>query len=437
MSRQVVKALRHHGYDAFWVGGCVRDELLKRPVKDQDVATNARPEQVAALFPGARLVGAHLGVTLVRDGSAWVEVATYRRDHEYVDGRRPTAISYANDAAVDVRRRDFTINGLLQDPETGEVFDFVDGRKDLKRRLVRAIGNPVRRFAEDRLRMLRAVRIAAALGFAIEEATVSAIRAAAPALGSVASERIRDELERILTEGGVRRGFELLAATGLLEVSLPEVAAMRGVEQPPEFHPEGDVWGHTLLVLEALEQPSRPLAWGALLHDVGKPDTFRRADRIRFDGHVERGVEITRQICERLRFSNADRAQVLALVGNHMKFRDVRRMRPGKLKRFVEQPRFKEHLALHRADCLASHGQLDNHAFAEERFERALAEKPRPRLLTGADLIQAGYRPGPQFGIMLSLVEEEQLEGRLADRGQAMMFVSERFPLGAAAASAK
>ncbi len=430
MSQRVIEKLRRHGHQAYWVGGCVRDALLGRPVKDRDVTTSAHPDQVAELFAGARRVGARFGVMVVPDGEDSVEVATFRRDHVYRDGRRPEAVSFTSDAQEDVSRRDFTINGILRDPLSHECIDHVGGLDDLRSKLVRAIGSPRRRFEEDRLRMLRAVRFAASLDFRIEAATMDAIRELAPRIAVVAPERIRDELGRILTEGGARLGFELLGGTGLLEPLLPEVAALRGVAQPPEFHPEGDVWDHTLLMLDRLRQPSKPLAWGVLLHDVGKPDTFRRDDRIRFHGHVERGLELTRAICARLRVSKADRDRILALVGNHMKFMEVQRMRPAKLQRFLGQSHFEEHLELHRLDCLASHGRLDNHAFAAERFEQLAEQEPAPQLLTGGDLKRAGYAPGPVFGTILALVEERQLEGQLADRDQALAFVRKRFPVG-------
>ena len=428
MSRRVIEKLRQSGHRAYFVGGCVRDQLLERDVKDRDIATSAHPGEVAEIFPGARTQGFRFGVCVVRDGDESVEVATFRSDGGYSDGRRPDKVTFGSDAREDVSRRDFTINGILYDPVSGEYLDYVGGRADVQSKLVRAIGDPFRRFAEDRLRMLRAVRFAASLGFAIEPGTMSAIVALSGEISRVAPERVRDELGRILTEGGARRGFELLAATGLLDSLLPEVAALRGVEQPPEFHPEGDVWSHTMLMLERLQSPSEPLSWGVLLHDVGKPDTFRRADRIRFHGHVDRGVELAEGICSRLRFSNADTARVLALVGNHMKFMDLQRMRPGKVRRFVEQEHFDDHLELHRLDCVASHGKLDNYKFARDRLAEVEGEDPVRPLLTGNDLKSEGYSPGPIFGEILAMVEELHLDGELADRGSALKLVRERFP---------
>lgn len=431
MSRRVIERLRRSGHKAFWVGGCVRDRLLNRPVKDYDVATSARPEEVAAIFPEALHYARRFGVMVVPEGDDRTEVATFRRDHGIGDGRRPDRVTFTTDEREDVKRRDFTINAVLQCPDGGGPIDFVGGLEDLHSKVVRAIGDPMLRFTEDRLRMLRAVRFAASLGFEIEDGTMAAIRRLAPLIDSVAAERVRDELGRILTEGHARRGFELLDESQLLERLLPEVASLKGVAQPPQFHPEGDVWQHTMAMLEGLRKPSEPFAWGVLLHDVGKPDTFEQADRIRFHGHVQQGVELAGAICSRLRFSNADSAHVVSLVRNHMKFMDLRRMRPAKLRRFLEQPQFKDHLELHRLDCVASHGKLDNHAFAAERLQQLTDEQPVVRLLTGRDLIAAGYAPGPLFGEILSAVEERQIEGGLKSRAEALRFVSDRFPRAA------
>src|SRR5229473_2392404 len=318
LARQIVTKLKTSGYQAYWVGGCVRDLLLGGQPKDYDIATDARPAEVTALFPKSDLVGAHFGVVLVRESGAQVEVATFRSDHTYVDGRHPLSVEFETDPRQDVLRRDFTINALLLDPDSDEILDFEGGREDLRNRLVRAIGDPEIRFHEDHLRLLRAVRFAARLDYQIEAGTLRAIQRLHHLILKVSAERVRDELIRILTEGGACRGFELLDETGLLADILPEVAAMKGVAQPPEYHPEGDVWIHTLLLLEKLENPSATLAMGALLHDVGKPPTFRVAERIRFDGHVEKGVEMATAIMNRLRFSSDQIRQVTALIANHM-----------------------------------------------------------------------------------------------------------------------
>jgi poly(A) polymerase len=430
LAHHVVTKLRSAGHQAYLVGGCVRDLLLGIQPKDFDVATDANPARIIELFPKSGQVGAHFGVVLVRDGDAQVEVATFRSDHEYVDGRRPVNVRFESDPREDVVRRDFTINGLMMDPETGQVLDFIGGRADLERRVIRAIGDPGARFQEDHLRMLRAIRFAARLHFEIDPATFEAIRSKASMIHRVSAERIREELVRILTEGGARRGFEMLDASGLLAEIVPEVAAMKGVEQPPEYHPEGDVWTHTLLLLEQLDHPSAALALGALLHDVGKPPTFRVADRIRFDGHVEEGVRLAHGILNRLRFSSSEIEQVEALVANHMRFKDVNRMKESTLKRFLRMPRIEEHLELHRLDCLSASGNLENYNLVREKLRELPEEQLRPpRLLTGADLIAAGYEPGPRFSEILTAVEDAQLEGRIHSTEEAMALVRERFPL--------
>jgi poly(A) polymerase len=424
LAKKIVSTLRRSGYKAFLVGGCVRDLLLGCHPKDFDVSTDAPPPRLVELFPNSGQVGAHFGVVLVREGSHHVEVATFRSEHDYSDGRRPENVRFETDPREDVRRRDFTINGLMMDVETGEVLDYVGGRADLANRLVRAIGDPEARFREDHLRMLRAVRFAARLNFEIESATFQAIRRNYRLIRSVSAERARDELVRILTEGGARRGFELLDATGLLDELLPEIAAMKGVEQPPEFHPEGDVWVHTLLLLEKMNHPSPTLAWGALLHDVGKPGTFRVAERIRFDGHVEEGVRLAHGIFHRLRFSRDDAEQVQALIANHMRFKDAPHMKESTLKRFLRLPRFEEHLELHRLDCLASHRHLENYELVRHKLQELTAEELKPApLVTGRDLIAEGYKPGPQFSQMLAAVEDAQLEGRIRSREEGLELV--------------
>lgn len=433
LADQICRRLRGAGHQAYLVGGCVRDILLGREPEDFDVATDATPDRVAALFPGSLLVGAAFGVVVVTRENAQVEVATFRSEIGYSDGRHPDRVVFSSSPEEDVRRRDFTINGLLLDPADGRVLDFVGGREDLQRGVIRAIGAPERRFREDKLRMVRAVRFAARFGFAIEPATLAAIPRLAPQVTQVSAERLRDELTRILTEGAARYGFELLDEAGLLTVLLPEVARMKGVEQPPEFHPEGDVWIHTRLMLAGLRDGCSPtLAWGVLLHDVGKPPTFAPPEgpggRIRFDRHVEVGARMAEEICRRLRFSNDDTEQVVALVANHLRFKDVRQMRPATLKRFVRLPRFEEHLELHRLDCLASHGNLEAYEFVR----RFLADTPPqavrpPRLLTGDDLIALGYRPGPRFGEVLQALEDAQLDGAVADREAALEFVRRQF----------
>jgi poly(A) polymerase len=438
---QVVKDLRSAGHEAYLAGGCVRDLLLRREPKDYDVATSATPDAVLTLFPRTFAVGAHFGVVLVaesdEEGYITTEVATFRSDGAYSDGRHPDAVRYTQSAEEDVRRRDFTINGLLLDPLQSAnnlralVIDYVGGVADLDAGVLRAIGRPEARFEEDRLRMLRGVRFAARFGFELEAGTAAAMRQLAARIHAVSRERVRDELTKMLTEGVARRAFELLDETGLLSEVLPEVAKMKGVEQPPQFHPEGDVWTHTLMLLGQLEAGCpATLAWGALLHDVGKPPTFRRApDRIRFDGHVDVGVAMGAEICRRFRFSNDETAQILALIENHMRFMDAQRMKTSTLKRFFRLTDFEQHLALHRMDCLAGSGNLDHWEFVRERYLEMPEETVRPRpLITGRELIAVGYAPGASFKEMLHAVEDAQLEGTIGTADEALRLVSERFP---------
>jgi poly(A) polymerase len=433
LANSICDALQSAGFQAFLAGGCVRDLLLGREPADYDVATSATPEQVLKLFPDGVTVGAQFGVILVPREGVKVEVATFRSDVGYTDGRHPDQVVFANSPEEDVKRRDFTINGLVMRHNTGEILDFVDGQADLQAGIIRAIGEPDRRFAEDKLRMLRAVRFAARFGYEIEHKTFAAIRKHPREISQVSAERIRDELTKLLTEGAARSGFELLDSCWLLSVVLPEIAATRGVEQPPQFHPEGDVWIHTLLMLEGLPAGcSATLAWGVLLHDVGKPATFRSAketgDRIRFDGHVEVGLAIAKQILRRLRFSNDETEQILSLVELHMKFKDVGRMRPATLKRFVRLPRFAEHLALHRLDCLSSHRNLEAYEFVMDFLRTTPADVVRPaRLVTGEDVLDLGYKPGPIVGKILAAIEEAQLNGELASREEAISFVNNKF----------
>jgi putative nucleotidyltransferase with HDIG domain len=430
----VIRILRTHGHASFLVGGCVRDRLLGTIPKDYDVSTNARPPQVLSLFKNSRLVGHHFGVVLVPNpdpAGTHVEVATFRSEGAYSDGRHPDHVRFEDTPQRDVERRDFTINGLLEDPlanhGAGEIVDFVGGRYDLEARLIRSIGNPVERFREDHLRLLRAVRLAARLDFGIEAGTAAAIRFCSADIQRTAAERVRDELNRILTGDGAQRGLDILNETGLLAEVLPEVKALEGVEQPPQFHPEGDVYIHTSMMLGCLRRPSITLAWGALMHDIGKPGTFRVADRIRFDGHVDLGVKIASEILRRLRFSNEDAQQILSLVSNHMRFKDVRAMRESTLRRFLRLPHFDEHLELHRVDCLSSNGNLENYNFMKTKFESLGEEELRPpRLISGRDLIAMGFQPGPTFSDLLEQVESAQMEGTITTHEEALAFALER-----------
>jgi poly(A) polymerase len=452
---EILEILERHGHSAYLVGGCVRDLLLGREPADYDIATDATPTEVMEIFPDSYDVGAQFGVILVPvpKGRAKerpresedkivsgvtapshdvVEVATFRSDIGYTDGRHPDQVRFSRSPREDVERRDFTINGLLLDPRSNEVLDYVDGRNDLRARVIRTIGKPAERIREDKLRMLRAVRFAARFQFTIETGTLQAIQRLASEIHQVSRERVRDELTKMLTEGRARSAFLRLDQTGLLQQVLPEIAAMKGVEQSPQFHPEGDVFVHTLLLLDKLPFPCPPtLAWGALLHDVGKPPTFRvAADRIRFDEHVEVGVRMAEEICRRLRFSNDDTEQILALVANHMRFADVERMKDSTFKKFARMAHFDEHLELHRLDCQASHGDLTLYQFTKDKISSLPPEAIRPApLITGEDLIAAGHKPGPRFKEILAAVEDAQLEGRLETKAQAMELVDRQFPL--------
>jgi poly(A) polymerase len=433
LANSICDALLRSGHQGLLVGGCVRDLLLGREPADYDVTTDATPERVMELFPESIAVGAQFGVILVPRDGLKVEVATFRSDVGYSDGRHPDRVVFSKTPQEDVQRRDFTINGLLMRHDTGEVLDFVGGQGDLKAGIVRAIGDPGLRFTEDKLRMMRAVRFAARFGFAVDPRTLAAIETNASEVRQVSAERLRDELTKLLREGAARRGFELLDATGLLKHVLPEIAAMKGVEQPSQFHPEGDVWIHTRMMIEKLPPGASPtLAWGVLLHDVGKPATFKSAeetgDRIRFDGHVDVGVKLAEEICRRLRFSNDDAEQIQALVENHMRFKDVREMRSSTLKRLVRLPRFEEHLQLHRLDCLSSHGNLDSYEYVQRFLSETSPEQVRPtRVLSGDDLAKMGYKPGPLFSEILRAVEDAQLEGQLPSKEEAEEFVRARF----------
>ncbi|HAJ26155.1 MAG TPA: phosphohydrolase [Syntrophus sp. (in: bacteria)] len=432
---RIVRTLRSAGFEAFFVGGCVRDLLRGEAPEDYDIVTSARPDVVQALFPRTYPVGVSFGVVIVSEGDLLYEVATYRKEAEYEDGRHPSRVYFAT-AKEDVYRRDFTVNGLLMDPETGEIVDYVGGVADIERRVIRTIGNPEERFAEDHLRMLRAVRFTANLGFIIDEETLEAIKGHAADIAMVSAERVREELTRMLTGPGPRQAMEILQATGLLSWVLPEIAAMEGVSQPPQFHPEGDVWEHTLSMLALLPQERRHdteadarLAWAVILHDVGKPITRTESETgVHFYGHVKKGSEIAAAIMKRLKFPKADLDVVLALIENHMRFMHVQDMRSNTVKKFLRMPDFDLHLALHRLDCLGSHGHLDNDVFCRGKIEELTTEDLHPpRLLTGHDLLALGFQPGPLFREILNAIEDAQLNGEIATAEEAKQLVISQF----------
>lgn len=430
-ARRIVEKLRRSGHVALFAGGWVRDRLLRRQPKDIDIVTSATPEQVLRLFRSGRAVGAAFGVVLVRLYGRDFEVATFRREGPYLDGRHPSHVEFAS-AREDAARRDFTANGLFYDPVEARILDYVDGEADIARRVLRAIGNASERFEEDRLRILRAVRFACALGFEIEPNTWKALCASAPAIRMVSAERVREELTVIFSGPAPARGLDLLSDSGLLRLLLPEVEAMKGVQQPPEFHPEGDVWTHTRLAMGLLRKPSARLAFATLLHDVGKPPTASVRGRIRFDGHVEVGARITKEICRRLRMSAELTDDIVDLVRQHLRFMHVREMRESTLKRFLRSENFAEHLELHRVDCLSSHRDLGYYEFCRRRWEQLMKESPPPKpILRGDDLIREGYAPGPIFRTILNEVENLQLEGVLTDRDAALEYVRRNYPLKA------
>jgi poly(A) polymerase len=424
----IVKRLRENGYESYLAGGCVRDMLLNKPPQDYDITTSAKPDVITEIFPQTVPVGAQFGVMLIVVDGEPFEVATFRHDGPYLDGRHPSEVRYGS-LREDILRRDFTINGMVYDPIDDHVIDLVEGEKDLERRSLRAIGDPGERFAEDRLRMVRAVRLAASLDFTIEEKTLAAIGALAPTLGQISWERIGEETTRILTEGGARKGFELLDATGLLSQIMPEVAAMKGVEQSPDYHPEGDVFTHTMLLLSHMQAPAETLAYGCLLHDVGKPPCLRReGERLTFYGHTEKGAEMAGEILKRLKRSRATWERVGYLVRNHLRHTQAPNMRLSTLKRFLGEEGIDELLELTRIDALSSNGDLQYYRFCRQKLEEFKEEEIHPApLLRGRDLIELGFLPGPGFSEILKQVEEAQLGGELSSREQALAWVAQYY----------
>jgi poly(A) polymerase len=428
IATDIVKKLNNAGYNALFTGGCVRDEIMGIEPDDYDIATDARPNEVMALFEKTVPVGAQFGVVLVVIDDIPFQVATFRADGRYIDGRHPENVRLSASAEEDALRRDFTINGLMFDPIAEKLYDYVNGKKDIQNRIIRCIGEPRERFTEDKLRLMRAVRFSARFGYQIEERTYDAIKELAPTILEVSYERIQMELVKIFTGKNAGTGLQLLHDTGLLRQVLPEVSAMVGIPQPRKFHPEGDVFTHTKLALDNLQNPSPVLAFAALLHDVGKPKTITITDRIRFYGHNKVGAEIADKICARLRFSNDERERIVACVENHMTFMNAQKMKRSSLKRLFQRETFWDELELHKADCLASHRDLENWEFCLRRFEEYGAEEIKPEpLINGDDLINLGYKPGPIFKEILSAVEEAQLDNQIRTKEEALKFVMENF----------
>jgi poly(A) polymerase len=432
-ARAVAARLHERGHIAYFAGGCVRDIVRGVTPKDFDIATNATPEDVQAIFTRTYAVGAHFGVIVVVENGYQFEVATFRSDDAYLDGRHPTAVHFSS-PEEDAQRRDFTINGMFYDPRTAEVIDFVGGRADLEAKLIRAIGQPAQRFQEDRLRMLRAVRFATVLDYKIDNRTWEAIVGDAASINQISAERIRDELVRIFLSPNRVRGWDLLDESGLMAAILPELEAMKGCLQPEQFHPEGDVFEHTRLMLKLLkEEVSVPLVFAVLLHDVAKPVTAMvdETGRIRFNEHDRIGAQMTEAVMERLRFSRAEIDATVEMVRQHMVFKDVPKMRVAKLKRFMARPTFEEELELHRVDCESSHRMMDNYDFLLRKREE-FANEPiiPPPFVRGDDLIALGLKPGPKFGEILEAVETRQLEGTLKSREEALVWVKRQYSIG-------
>ncbi len=433
-AREVVVELRKAGHKAFCVGGCARDTLLGIEPKEYDITTSATPEEVSEIFPHIVPIGVSFGVILVITGKYQFEVATFRKDQSYTDGRHPDKVIYSSEEQEDVRRRDFTINGMLYDPIEEEVIDYVDGIRDIKSKIVQTIGDPYERFNEDKLRMMRAIRFSSRYNFELNLDTFQAIEKLAVDITQVSSERIRDEITKIITQSNPGHGLNMLSVSGLLKYILPDVEIMNGVEQPPEFHPEGDVFIHTCLVLDKLHKNqggvvSPELAIGALLHDVGKPPTFSVSDRIRFNGHDKLGADMSKKICRELKFSNKQIEVIYALIRDHLKFKDVFNMKKSTLKRFIGMPHFEEHMALHLADCQASHGLTAAYDFVMQKYNDFEEEEIKPApLISGRELIEMGYKPGPLFSDILNFVEEAQLEGEITNTQEAIEAVLENYP---------
>ena len=423
---EIVKKLAQKGYKAYYAGGYVRDKILGHPSDDIDIATDATPEVIQKLFSKTIPKGAAFGVISVMLKGHEFEVATFRKESKYSDGRHPDHVEFTDDRG-DAERRDFTINGMFYDPLKQKIIDYVEGQTDLKKKIIRTIGEPTHRFDEDKLRLLRAVRFASRLGFEIEANTAKALQKMAREIHQVSAERIREEILKILTSGQAKIGFLLMDQLGLLKEVLPEVFQMKGVEQPPEFHPEGDVFVHTMMMLEMLKKEATPdFAFAVLLHDVGKPPTFVVKERIRFDGHVDVGAKMAKEICGRLKFSNKSTEHIAELIRQHLIFKDVKKMRESTLKRFLRQDGFQDHLELHRIDCLSSHGILENYEFCKEKLHEFSQEKIKPKLLlNGHDLLKMGLKSGPLFRKLLTLVEDAQLEGKLKTKKEALKLVKD------------
>lgn len=434
-AKNIVELLHSKGEKAFIVGGSVRDTLLGIEPKEYDITTSATPDEVCSYFQNTVEVGASFGVIIVLIDGLKFEVATFRKEENYSDGRHPDKVQYSGEESEDVTRRDFTINGMLYDPISEQVIDYVDGLSDIEKKVVKTIGDPYNRFKEDKLRMMRAIRFSSRLDYEIDKATKNALKQLAKEIVQVSSERIRDELISIITQKNPGKGLSMLSDYGLLKHILPDVEIMKGVAQPPQFHPEGDVFVHTCLVLDKMfkncsGQVGAELALASLLHDVGKPPTYTVADRIRFNGHDRIGASMSKKICRKLKLSNKQIERIASLIREHLKFKDVFQMRDSTFKRFVAMDFFDDHMALHLADCQASHGMMGAYEFTKNKLSEFSEEQIKPiPLIKGSDLIMLGFKPGPIFSEILNSVEEMQLEGNLTEKNQAIDFVKANFSL--------
>ena len=423
----IIGKLQEKGHIAYLAGGCVRDMLRGETPKDYDIATSALPEEITSIFTKTREVGVHFGVVIVIVNNQAFDVATFRNDGSYKDGRHPEEVTFST-PQDDTARRDFTVNGIFFDPISEKYIDFVEGKSDIDKKVIRAIGEPNLRFQEDHLRLLRAIRFAARFDYEIEAETWNSIKSNASGISKISKERIRDELTKILLNENRVLGFDLLVESGLMEHIIPQILQLKGCEQPPQFHPEGDVFVHTRLMLSLLKDaPSIELVLSVLLHDIGKPATYsfdEEADRIRFNGHDKLGAEMSEQILRDLKFSNSIIEDVVQMVANHMTFKDVQKMRQSKLKRFMSRSTFNDEIELHRVDCLGSWGGLDNYDFLNKKMVEFANEPiiPQP-LLTGKDLIELGWSPGPDLGQTLNSVQDMQLEGKLNSKDEALDWV--------------
>jgi poly(A) polymerase len=424
-ARRIVNRLRLHGHEAFFAGGWVRDFVLRRKPKDIDIATSALPDEVKGLFPNCRSIGAQFGVIQVLMYGHAYEVATFRSDHAYIDGRHPSSVTFSG-PEQDACRRDFTINGLFYDPVGNRLIDYVRGKADIQNRLIRTIGNPYERFAEDKLRLLRALRFSCDLGFTIIPETWNAIRELAPEILRISWERIRDELIKIFTGPTPDVGFNLLHASGLMQHILPEITAMRGI--PPEALPERDVFSHTRNALAQLRKPSAILAFGTLLHDAGKPLIY--SELRCFDGHAQAGAQISEEICRRLKMSNEEICHISDLVSAHEDFMQINEMRESARQRLLRKPTIADHLELFRVNCLSNQRSLDTYLRCLEKLKEC-RQAPEP-LIKGEDLLAMGYAPGPIFGEILRTVEDLQLEGALKTREEAIQHIKIAFPIAVA-----